>query len=41
MLICQKFDNAGYASPFIDCNIRDHEHKYNKREQQTGVDYTT
>ena len=27
MLICQKFDNAGYASPFIDCNITDHEHK--------------
>ena len=34
MLICQKFDNAGYPSPFTNSVIRDYEHKQNKKQQQ-------
>ena len=34
MLIRQKFDNAGYPSPFTNSVIRDYEHKQNKRQQQ-------
>ena len=30
MLICQKFDNAVYVSPFRNSVIRDYEHKQNK-----------
>ena len=34
MLIRQKFDNAGYPSPFTNSVIRDYEHKQNKRQDQ-------
>ena len=34
ILIRQKFDNAGYPSPFTNSVIRDYEHKQNKRQQQ-------
>ena len=34
MLICQKFDNAGYPSPFTNSVIIDYERKQNKRQQQ-------
>ena len=33
MLICQKFDNAGYLSHLTNSVIRDYEHKQNKRQQ--------
>ena len=34
ILICQKFDNAGYLSHLTNSVIRDYEHKQNKRQQQ-------
>ena len=34
MLIRQKFDKAGYPSPFTNSIIRDYEHKQNRRQQQ-------
>ena len=34
ILIRQKFDNAGYPSPFTNSVIRDYEHKQNKKQQQ-------
>ena len=33
-LIRQRFDNAGYSSPFTNSVIRDYEHKQNKRQEQ-------
>ena len=34
MLIRQKFDNAGYLSPFTNSVIRYYEHKQKKRQKQ-------
>ena len=34
MLIRQKFDSAGFPSPFTNSVIRDYEHKQDRRQQQ-------
>ena len=34
MLIRQKFDNAGYPSPFTNSVTRGYDHKHNKRQEQ-------
>ena len=36
MLIRQKFNNAGYPSPFTNSVIRDYVHKQKKRQQQVN-----